>query len=119
MFMTPREIGGMMSADFGGHVSDVPERMRGAYAHQAEKESFRGHDVGPSKLDRISDQVKAAGGVHTPVKVMNLPSGTSSLYDGHHRAVAAMEGNHLVPVDHYFDHKTVMRAIRRDNGEED
>lgn len=117
MFMTPHEIGGMMSADFGGHVRDVPERMRSAYAHQARKESYRGTILGPSKLDQISDQVKAEGGVHTPVRVMHLASGTASLYDGHHRSVAAMEQDKLVPVEHYFDHKTVMHDIRRDNGD--
>lgn len=117
MFMTPHEIGGMMSADFGGHVRDVPERMRSAYAHQARKESYRGTVLGPSKLDQISDQVKADGGIHTPVRVRHLESGIASLYDGHHRSVTALEQNHLVPVDHYFNHHEVMHDIRRDNGD--
>ena len=117
MFMTPKEIGGMMSADFGGHMRDVPERMRSSYQHSADTEALRGHTVGRSKLDRISDEVKAEGGVHTPVKVSHLESGVAMFSDGHHRAVSAMEQNKLLPVEHYFDHKSVMHAIRRDNGE--
>lgn len=117
MFMTPHEIGGMLSADFGGHMRDVPQRMRSAYAHQARKESDRGNELGPSKQDVISDQVKAEGGIHTPVRVVHLPSGTASLYDGHHRSSAALEQNKLVPVEHYFDHHSAIRDIRRDNGD--
>jgi hypothetical protein len=115
MFMTPHEIGGMMAADFGGHMRDVPEQMRSAYAHQAEKVALHGHTPGPSKLDRVSEQVHAEGGIHTPVKVVHLPSGVASLYDGHHRSVTALESNRLVPVEHFFDHKTAMDAIVRDN----
>jgi hypothetical protein len=116
MFMTPHEIGGMMAADFDGHMRDVPKQMRNAYAHQAEKVALHGHTPGPSKLDRVSEQVEAEGGIHTPVKVTHLPSGVASLYDGHHRSVTALEhGSRLVPVEHYFDHQSAMDAIVRDN----
>lgn len=115
MFMTPHEIGGMMSADFPGHMRDVPEQMRGTYAHEAEKVSRQGHVPGPSKLDRISEQIHSEGGIHTPVKVTHLPSGVASLYDGHHRSVVALDTNRLVPVEHYFDHQSASDAIVRDN----
>lgn len=117
MFMTPHEISGMMSADYGGQMHEVPQRMRDAYAHQAEKEALHGHTVGPSKLDRLSAQVQADGGIHTPARIVHLPSGVASLYNGHHRGVVAIEQNRLLPVDHYFDHKSGMAAVHRDNGE--
>jgi hypothetical protein len=115
MFMTPHEIGGMLSADFGGHMRDVPERMRSSYEHQQDKERLRGFDPGQHRLDRLSDQIQEQGGIHTPARIMHLPSGVASLYDGHHRSVVALEQNRLVPVEHFFDHKTVMAAIKRGN----
>lgn len=117
MFMTPHEIGGMMSADYSVNVRHVPERMRSAYAHQARKESYRGTELGPSKQDRIANQVRESGGIEKPVRVLHLESGVSSLYDGNHRASAALEQNKLVPVEHFFDHHEVMHEINRDNGD--
>jgi hypothetical protein len=114
MFMTPHEIGGMMSGDFGGHVHEVPELMRAQYAHEKRKVELRGHTPGRSTLDHWEAQIKEHGGIHTPVKVMHLASGIASLYDGHHRSVVALENDHLVPVTHYFDHKTAMADIKRD-----
>jgi hypothetical protein len=114
MFMTPHEIGNMMSADYGGHVRDVPERMRSRYAHEKQQDELRGHTPGQSTLDLREAEIKEHGGIHTPVKVVHLASGIAALYDGHHRSVVAMENNHLVPVTHYFDHKTAMVDVRRD-----
>jgi len=110
MFMTPNEIGGMLSADYDTHVRDVPERMRSAQEHQA-----RG---GPIKMDRIAKEVRDAGGVERPVRVKHIPeSGIAALYDGHHRAVAAMGQDKLIPVEHYFDHHAAMHDIHKDNGD--
>lgn len=116
MFMTPHEIGGMLAADYDGHMHEVPKRMRGIYAHQAARDAGRGYSPEPSKLDHISEQVKQAGGVETPVRVKHIQqTNVASLYDGHHRAVAAMEQDKLIPVEHYFDHHAAMHDIRKDN----
>ncbi len=114
MFMTPHEIGGMMSGDYGGHMHEVPQRMRDNYEHQKRQLGLMGHTPGSSNLDLREAEIKEHGGIHTPVKVMHLKSGVASLYDGHHRSVVAMENNHLVPVTHYFDHKTAMADVKRD-----
>lgn len=118
MFMTPHEIGGMMSGDYGGyHMHEVPQQMRQSYEHQQEKERLRGHTVFPHKLDDVTQAVNDAGGIHSPVRVVHLPSGTAGLYDGHHRAVTALEhGNRLVPVEHYFSSDEVLHDIKHQNG---
>ena len=115
MFMTPHEIGGMLSPDYLSQVKDVPETMRSQYTHMAETDALHGNIRGTSPLDRVHREVKEQGGINKPVKVMHLPSGVAALYDGHHRSVVALESNRLVPVEHFFDHKTAMDASLRDN----
>jgi hypothetical protein len=117
MFMTPHEIGGMMSADYGVNMRHVPERMHAEYEHARSRDEARGHTWGQSKPERIANQVRESGGIEKPVRVLHLESGVSSLYDGNHRAAAALEQNKLVPVDHFFDHHEVMHEINRDNGD--
>lgn len=116
MFMTPHEIGGMLSADYGTHVRDVPQRMREQYEHYQERDRLHGHEPGRHKLDRVSEQINQDQGIHSPVRVIHLESGTASLYDGHHRAATALEhGDRLVPVDHYFNHHEIMHDIKHAN----
>lgn len=117
MFMTPHEIAGMHSSEYGGRMEDVPKRMRDSYEHHAERDRRYGFEPAPSKLDRLSQQVKDAGGIESPVRVAHLASGVSSLYDGHHRAVTALEQNKLVPVDHYFNHHDIMHDINHANAD--
>lgn len=107
MFMTPHEIGGMMSADHFVNVRHMPEHLRSAQEHKA-----RG---GPIKMDAIANQVRESGGVEKPVRVVHIHTGVSSLYDGNNRTAAALDQNKLVPVDHYFDHHAAMHDINKDN----
>lgn len=111
MFMTPHEIGGMMSADHDVNVRHMPARLRSSQEHAARKYG----DGEPVHMDDIANQVRASGGVEKPVRVIHLPSGVSSLYDGNNRTAAALDQNKLVPVDHYFDHHAVMHDIKKDN----
>lgn len=119
MFMTPHEIGGMISSDFGTRMDEVPKRMRGSYEHQQEKERVRGHVPMPHKLDEVTEQVNKDQGIHTPVRVVHLPSGVAGLYDGHHRAATAIEhGDRLVPVEHYFTSHEITHDIKHANQDE-
>src|SRR5882672_5181710 len=93
MFMTPHEIGGMLSPDYLGQVKDVGEAMRGQYSHMAATDALHGNSRGTSPLDLVHQEVKEQGGINKPVKVMHLPSGVAALYDGHHRSVVALESN--------------------------
>ena len=113
MFLTPHEIGGMLSGDYSVNVRHMPEHLRSKQEHQARKYG----DDGPIKMDQIANEVRESGGIEKPVRVIHHETGVSSLYDGNHRAAAAMDQNKLIPVEHYFDHHAVMHDIKKDNAD--
>jgi ParB-like chromosome segregation protein Spo0J len=112
LFMTAEEVGRLHSADFDMRpMSDVPDRLRSAYAHRAETLKGRGITMLETPVDRMGESV-AEHGIKDPAKVVHLPTGYTALYDGHHRAIVAMEKGMLLPVQHYTDSAEAVRDIR-------
>lgn len=113
MLMTPKEIGDVRSGDYGFvPMRQVPGEMRRMYQHQSEKNAMRGIHSDSTHLDRVQESIGKRG-FEESVKVVHsqtLP-GMKSLYDGHHRAVTAMEQNRLLPVLHYDNHKQAVDDI--------
>jgi hypothetical protein len=116
MFMTPDEVSGLRSADYDMRpMHEVGQVMRDRYDHEQRRDAARGYAWSGSPLDHMAKQVESDGGIHTPARVVHLPTGYTALYDGHHRAVTALEQNRLLPVTHYTDHDTARDEIYAEN----
>lgn len=115
MFMTPYEVSHLRSIDYDMRpMHEVPELMRSVEGHQQAKEALRGHGA-ETHLERSYAETRQRGGIEAPAKIVHLPSGYTSLYDGHHRAVVSMETNRLLPVEHFTSHHD---AIAQQKAEE-
>jgi hypothetical protein len=115
MFMTPDEVRGLRSADYDMRpMHEVPQAMRDRYDHARERDAARGNRWAGTPLDHMATQVGDDGGIHTPARVVHLPSGFTALYDGNHRAVTAMETNRLLPVEHYSNSTDALADMRKE-----
>jgi hypothetical protein len=107
MFMTPKELGNLRAGDNRSKkVSQSRSIMDDLIAQGEYKDSPSGYRDGSRSpdhyLDALAVDVEKKGGVAEPLHVWHPTNGDpSTLVDGHHRAVVAMNSNRLVPVIHH------------------
>lgn len=104
MFMTPEEVGNMMSGDhLGWKVRDVVTPMAEESDDLGEWRTSGGgttHRGLGSYLNSMQRNVESVGGIEQPIHVAHTPDG-AWLVDGHHRAIVAQRTGHLLPVVHH------------------
>jgi hypothetical protein len=108
-FMSIDELRNLRSVDFpGGTVGSARTRSRWlADAQTYSRGSWREHGGPEGYLSHLTEDVRA-NGVHTPIEVVQR-NGKPSLWDGHHRAFAAIDaGIEKVPYVNKGTHDEAM-----------
>ncbi len=116
MFLTPHEVAGLHGGDYDVPIRDTKAAMQRDWDEADEHDRLDPdyYHTGVSAHGGPAayiEHLKASGPIHTPVSVsvsvtrhVNGKDYTTpdSLVDGHHRAVAAVESNQLLPA-HFYD----------------
>jgi len=96
-FLGHAEVGALKALDFKGHIGDPDpvgrmEHWQSKFGGTTEARHYDEGDSPTAAVDRMRKDVRARG-VQEPITINEWGDGTRTIYDGHHRAVAAhLEG---------------------------
>jgi hypothetical protein len=87
---SPDEVGVLRAGDFPGSIGDKAARSRFERYNKADTLRTSHREAGGPLpyLDRFTEQVRKAGKIEEPIEV-TAHDDYFSIYDGHHRAMAA------------------------------